>query len=156
MVRRRRKTKWENFITPKTFEILGCAMIFPHSKSAPYLSTMEKIQQYNCIFGPLPPTIKIIWLRLEQNNLLPPNPLPKYLLWALAFLRTNMDEVSLSILTGTDRKTTRKWKWRFVYALSNLSSYVVSTMLYFKLYYFVTKKFICYSYLLCEQDIMAK
>ena len=98
-------------------------MIF--SKGVTSLSSTEKCRKFSNMFGPMPDVIYIIWKRLKKEDLIPTKGQPKHLLWGLMFLRTNMAEDMMTSITRSCRNTTRKWKWKLVYALKELKIKVV-------------------------------
>ena len=94
-------------------------------------STFE--QRYKQTFGLSPFLTSVLWYRLvtaaedtESSYSLPLSTQPKHLLWALLFLRIYATEAINANITGSSKKTFRKWSWIVVNAIADLYSTVVS------------------------------
>ena len=68
----------------------------------------------------------VVWETLVKNDEIPHNGCLNHLLWALMFMKVYGKERTLcSLAGGVDKKTYRKWSWKFAIAIANLSPSVV-------------------------------
>jgi len=80
-----------------------------------------------------PEVVADVWSRLGIDRDDPDVPEdksaePKHLLWALLFLKTNLDDHNLSSkCEAVSEPTYRKWKWIFIGKISYLETEIVSS-----------------------------
>jgi hypothetical protein len=87
-------------------------------------------RRFRELFGCGPLVALALWVRIVENELAPPKGIIRHMLWALLFLKTYATETILCQMVGVkDKKTFRKWSWKFVEAISMLEPIVVSSLL---------------------------
>jgi hypothetical protein len=82
-------------------------------------------QDFRTLFGVGPDVAAHIWNHLSRYGWKPPSTRPKYLLWALLFLKNYGTETALAALAQTSRKTFRKWVWLLLPMIADMEPYVV-------------------------------
>lgn len=92
------------------------------------LSSLTGIRVFKSFYGIAPEVCSKLWRLLADK---PSNSEPKYLLWALFFLKRYNTEHVNAALVKCDEKTFRKWIWIFIKLLSSLEL-VLQLMFYSK------------------------
>ena len=82
------------------------------------LHSMPEKRRFTSLFGTSPNICAYVWGGL--GNMLPIGGEPQHLLWGLLLIKVYATEQVLSIIAGVDRKTYRKWAWKFISAVSEL------------------------------------
>jgi hypothetical protein len=103
------------------FHVVGCLLMGRNADLAAAATT----QRFRANFGVGPVVCNFAWKLLRDNGQTN-GAEPKHLLYALKWLKIYGTEHVLAGDLRIDEKTLRKWVWRFVYALSDLESDVVS------------------------------
>lgn len=75
-------------------------------------------QSFGHLFGTTPTIAATIWMYIRYT--LPPDAMPKHLLWGLLLLKVYATEPVNVALSGVHRETFRHWAWIFIEAMSNL------------------------------------
>ena len=86
---------------------------------APESSSVVANRRFRGFFGVSPSIYAATWSKLR--SFIPRGAAPAHLLWALMFLKNYSTEHVNSALAGVDEKTFRKWSWRFIKLISDLS-----------------------------------
>ena len=98
-------------------------------------STSEEIRTFRGLFGVSWNLCETVWALLDENGKYSEYRMPKHLIWTLLFLKTYGNERVHAALVKATPKTFRKWSWRTIEELAELSTFVVSkksiTLLYF-------------------------
>ena len=107
-----------NAVTASTFTDLGNEMLHRHFDAF-------SDQNFREMFGIGPAVSCTLWKKCYY----PARLQPKYLLWALLFLKMYATEATLSSIAHTNCKTVRKWRWLIVGAIAAQKPQMVSLFL---------------------------
>ena len=102
-------------VQPETFMYLAEGM----TGRATGLHSVNQERRFNSLFGVSPIVCCRVWQACVRR--LPSGAEPVHLLWALLFLKTYATEDVLCAIAHVDRKTYRKYTWKVVTELSNIS-----------------------------------
>ena len=86
-------------------------------------------RRFRAFFGTCPQVCVMVWRTLtklqwfQKNNIKTPN--FRHLLWALQFLKAYDVQEIHACEIGIDKKTWRKWIWKYVEAITSISKHVV-------------------------------
>ena len=95
-------------------------------RNNPNRNESELLKDYISFFGSCPATCAELWNRLQPVQNIHRHALPKYLLWAMVFLKKYSDEKTHCKIVGIkDPKTFRRWSWLFVEAIASLEQQVI-------------------------------
>jgi hypothetical protein len=87
-------------------------------------------RRFRELFGCGPLVALALWTLLSENDLIPSKGIVRHMLWGLLFLKTYATETLLCQMSGVkDKKTFRKWSWKFVEAIAMLEPIIVSNVL---------------------------
>jgi hypothetical protein len=100
-----------------------CMLSGRRAQLNPELEASE--QDFRALFGIGPDVCGHIWNHISRYGWKPPKMRPKYLLWALLFLKVYGTETALSVIAKTSRKTFRKWVWLLLPMIAGMEPYVV-------------------------------
>jgi hypothetical protein len=97
----------------------------------PDAAASTEIRAFRETFGTSLLVVNKVWSMLLEEDVLPEGGRPKYLLWALHFLRVYSLQAPGCAAVGAsggavDPKTHRKWVWAFIDAIAELVDNVVS------------------------------
>jgi hypothetical protein len=81
------------------------------------------------LFGCGPLVALALWTLISENHLIPPKVIVRHMLWGLFFLKTYTTKTLLCQMSSVkDKKTFRKWSWKFFEVISMLEPIIVSNM----------------------------
>ena len=115
---------------PAVFEGTGATahMTFSHEefarvadrmlRRAPGLNKGTSERRFRGLFGVTPHICSLVWTLLRDKA--PCRASPKFLLWALLFLKVYATEHVNAGISGVNEKPFRKWQWIFVRLISEL------------------------------------
>lgn len=116
----------QNPVSADDFTYFGLLIMDRHDRYTD--STL--INRFRYWFGTSPTITAITWSRLIESGWTNYSGVreakPKYLLWALLFLKSYGTEAVLSAMVDADEKTFRKWAWFYVEGIATLHSSTVS------------------------------
>ena len=84
------------------------------------------LRNFKAHFGATPEICADIWQMINPPQHINRYARPVHLLWGLMLMRVYATEEILSAIAGVTEKTYRKWAWKFIIAVSNLSYSLVS------------------------------
>ena len=104
-------------ITAEAFKAIANEVL----RKKPNRSASEQKKTWSAFFGTTPEVAAELWNKIDQVANIPDGTQPKYLLWALLFLRKyNNERDNCQIVGIQDEKTFRHWSWLFVIAIGEL------------------------------------
>ena len=107
-----------------------CGDRIANGAMSPHLSERTRLERYKELFGVTPLKAYLVWTYAVLENGYGNDPHQfekKHLLWALMFMKTYDRTNNLAARVGCDPKTFRKWVWKMIGVLSDLSGDVVSS-----------------------------
>ena len=84
------------------------------------------LRKFRSHFGTCPAICAELWQMIDPQEFINRFARPEHLLWGLMLMRVYATEEVLSGIAGVTEKTYRKWAWKFVQAVSDLSYTLVS------------------------------
>jgi hypothetical protein len=84
------------------------------------------LRNFKAYFGATPKICADIWQMINPPQHINQYARPVHLLWGLMLMKVYATEEILSGIAGVTEKTYRKWAWKFVISVSNLSYSLVS------------------------------
>ena len=126
-VKRQRETEPK----PNNFLMLGREL---QNKRGPPGSWASAEQDFREFFGAGCVVVAILWRMLGEHNLIPEGGKIVHLLWTLHFFRAYPKTGHACAVAGglggnIDSKTYRKYVWKFIYAIADAESIMVSCSL---------------------------
>lgn len=114
--------------TAEQFRSAGRQIIYSrHQNVSRWRSALAEERKFKAFFGTKAERCSDAWCLLISHGLMPhKDSEPKHLLWGLLLLKLYCTEEVSAGLVGHDADTFRKWAWKFVVALHNLSKKLVS------------------------------
>lgn len=101
-------------LSPEVFYAIGCQIL---QRSSQNQNGAQK-RRFRAFFGVSPKICPIVWNALVSK--VPPSCQPRFLLWALLFLKIYASEHVHSNIVGSDEEGFRKLAWRLVNILADL------------------------------------
>ena len=84
---------------------------------------MRVRKDFKAMFGTTPKVCALTWNLMD----LPADAEPKYLLWALFFMKQYPKWVVIGQVTGASKPTFKKWAWFFIHKIHALHPHLVGT-----------------------------
>ncbi len=99
---------------PEKFVLLGAGLL----RRAPALKISVLVRRFRALFGSNPQICSTLWGHLTRTH--PEGGHPRYLLWALMFLKLYATEHNHTLIAGIYEKTFRKWSCLYLSPLAYL------------------------------------